>query len=132
MPIQSSLNAFKRKLDNMQLSNKLLETKIDALLRTTITDLDFRKIWRKLSRIAGQEEADTILEIEKDERKRILKTLKEREFKNRKCLFPEQIAEPIPLDSSLYEFMQLVTDKAKNYPILMKRQLEKVGGNIIG
>jgi hypothetical protein len=132
MPIQTSLSAFKRKLENMQLPNKLLETKIDALLRTKITDLDFRKIWRKLSRIVGQDEADTILETEKDERKRILKALKEREIKNRKCLHLDQIAEPIPLDISLYEIMQLVTAKAKIYPVLMKRQLEKVGGGIIG
>jgi hypothetical protein len=132
MPTQTSLNAFRHKLDNMQLPTKLLEKKIDSLFGDTITDLDFRKIWRKLSRIVGQDEADTILEIEKDERRRILKALKEREIKNRKCLYQEQMAEPIPLDNSFYEILQLVTAKAKKYPILMKRQLEKVGGGIIG
>ena len=57
---------------------------------------------------------------------------KEREKKNRLSLDPDAKTKPLPLDTTFYEILQLVTAKAKNYPILTKRQLEKLGGNIIG
>ena len=80
----------------------------------------------------GKYEADNILEIKEDERKRILRVLKEREMKYRMNLYQEEFFEPLSLDSSVYEILQLVTNQAKNYPISIKRQLEKVGGSILG
>ena len=85
-----------------------------------------------LSRVVSPEEADSIIEIEKEERNRILKIVKEREKRNRESLDPRAKSEPVTLDMTFYEILQRVTAKAKNYPFHTKKQLEKLGGNIIG
>jgi hypothetical protein len=132
IPWKESLRAFGRKLQGMQLPTELLERKYDALLNNRLTDLDFRKIWRNLSRSVGPEGADSILEIEEEERKRILRTLKEREERNRKSLDPNAERAPVSLDRNFHEILQLVTAKARNYPLPTKEALEKLGGKIIG
>ena len=72
-----------------------------------------------------------VLEIKEDNRRNILRTLKEREKKNRKILDPNVKIKSLLLDINLYDVLQLITAKAKNYSIHTKRQLEKLAGNII-
>jgi hypothetical protein len=131
MPIETSLKTFRRKLQNMHLPIELLEERFDGLLNNKLSDLDFKKIWRNLSRVVGTEEADDILEIEEEERKRLLKVLKDKEEKKRKSLDPNARIELVQLDKSFYDILQLITDKAKDYPLPTKQQLERLGGNII-
>jgi hypothetical protein len=132
MSIESSLKNFRSRFVGMQLPMDLLEERFNGLLSNKLTDLDFRKIWRNVSRVVGSLEADSILEIKEDDRKQILRTVKEREKKNRLRLNPDSKIKPVQLNFDFYETMQLVTAKAKKYPFFTKRQLEKIGGNIIG
>jgi hypothetical protein len=129
--MNSSLKAFRNQIENMMLSSKLIELKYAGLLSNQITDLDFRKLFRNLSRIVGSEDADSILEIEEKKRKKILRELKEREKKQKK-INPEEKPEPVLLDKYFYEILQMITDKAKKYPFHINQSLEKLGGKIIG
>ena len=132
IPTETSLTIFRRKLQHMKLPIELLQERVSGLLNTRLTDLDFRKIWRNLSRVVSPEGADQILEMTEEERKEILKTLKEREAKRRKSLDPDAKIEPLRLNKNYYEILQLITDKAKDYPFPLKHQLERLGGNLVG
>jgi hypothetical protein len=105
MTIENSLKRFRHKLEDMQIPTKFLEEKICGLLNEKLTDVDFRKIWRNLSRVVGPEEADYILEIGYDERKKILKTLKNREKQNRMCIDRDTKIEPLQLERNFYEIL---------------------------
>jgi len=129
--MNASLKAFRKQIENMQLSSKLIELKYAGLLNNQITDVDFRKIFRNLSRIVGSEDADSILEIEEKKRKKILRELNERE-KRQKKINPEEKTIPVPLDKYFYEILQMVTDKAKKYPLHINQLIERLGGKIIG
>ena len=82
--------------------------------------------------MVGTGEADYIIGIREEERKKIFKALKEREEEKRMNLDPYAKIEPVYIDKSFYEIMQLITDKAKNYPLPTRHQLERIGGSVIG
>ena len=131
MTIKSSLRTFRRKFEQIQFPIEILKKRISSLQTQKITDVEFRKIWRKVTRILGVEDADYALNVEAAVRKEILQTLKEREKENRERLISNHRVVPLELGRNYYEILQRITDKAKDYPIFTKRKLERIGGSII-
>ena len=96
-----------------------------------MTDIDFRKLWRKLSSLIGPQDADTVLEVKEEARKTILKELKQREENNRKDLNAEVKISHVELDKTQYDTLQLITEKAQGYPFPIRQQMQRLGGKII-
>ena len=128
---KTALRAFKDKIKDFELSLEALNNRYSDLVTNRLTDIDFRKLWRKLSSLIGPQDADTVLEVKEEARKTILKELKQREENNRKDLNAEVKVSPVELEKTQYHTLQLITEKAQRYPFPIRQQMQRLGGKII-
>ena len=79
---------------------------------------EYINIWRRLSRIVGNEMADRITMVDKEERNRLNRELREG---NRM----------LTTGLTLYDLYNSITEAARRYPFVQRRKMEGLGGSLI-
>ena len=86
--------------------------------------------WQILNKILDSDRVDSVLKLRYDERKEIVKTVKERKRENRTLPYGNRIM-PNPTEYGLYDVFNQITDAAKNVAYHDSLELQRFGGSML-
>ena len=86
-----------------------------------ILDRNFVNLWRRVRRIVGPYQADSILATSLNERRELFAKVRARNNPD----------DAVPTRFDAYEIHNRITASAQNYPLLERRRLEDIGGSML-
>lgn len=128
--IEKDLDHFINKLQNLKVDFDKVSEVYNKMPETYLTDYQVESVWKAVSRVAGPEQADSVIDKNEDGRKGILHLVSAKRAHNRQ-LFVEALKEAEPTDVNAYASHNRITDSSKRYPWDTALQLQAIGGRMI-
>jgi len=121
---------FMQNVQNLKVNVERLSTVYSKIPETSLTDFQVESVWKAVNRIAGKEQADSVIGKDEEGRKTILHLVDFKRSYNRQ-LFAEGQKEPEATDVNVYDAYNRVTDCSKKYEWRSSLQLQAIGGRIL-
>jgi hypothetical protein len=115
---ERSLKNFIAGIEKLQMDFDNFVALYKSLVNRELRAFEFVNIHRRLARIVGNDQADQIFGVPKEERNRFMRESREGD----RMLLTGII---------LYELYNSITESARWYPFIQRRQLEALGGSLI-
>lgn len=117
----TNMGRFCKELELLEIPRAELADKYSRVLDKLISDREVVNLWRRIRRVVEPQRADYILGIQGQERLRLLERVRERE--------DPFVSEPTDLNT--YDVHNRITAAAKDFPLITKRRLEEIGGDLL-
>lgn len=115
---ERSMRNFVEGILKLQLDFDRLTRSYQKLVERELMAFEFVNVWRRLARIVGNDEADCIADIQRDERNRLNNEVRE----GNRSLNTGMI---------IYDMHNSITQAARRYSFVARRRLEGLGGALI-
>lgn len=131
--VESTLIKFASKIKDMDLRTDCIKKALQEASDTNMTDEDCVVFWQNAQRITKDKEmADEVFSITEEDRKAMLKTVKERKKANKaKAFNNEALEEPVELDSVYSNRIKDVMKLTKKYQYEEREQLRRLSGSML-
>lgn len=127
---ERDLEYFVNGVQNLNINFDRLKTVYDKMPETFLTDFQVEGVWKAISRVAGPEQADAVIEKDEEGRKAILHLVTAKRAHNRQ-LFVEALKEPAATDVNAYNTHNRITDASKQYKWQDALRMQSIGGRMI-
>ncbi len=127
---ETSLTEFENGLLSLSFQANALIKLYSLLPSEQLTDEEMVELWRAVARVVGPSHANAVIKIDEEERKKLVKEVRERWARNRVNL-PDQKEKPVLTGFNAYDLFNEVTATARDASYPVARQLERIGGRLI-
>jgi hypothetical protein len=117
----SNIQKFCTELKDLEADLAVLTTQYSRMVDRPIQDREVVNLWRRIRRAVGPEQADAILGLTADARRKL--TIQVRSYAHSQ--------ETQPTDLVAYDVHNRITQSAQGYPMLQRRRLEEIGGDML-
>ena len=126
----SNISYLMDDIKSLSLKHDVTRKQLISIIDKSMNDEELIKSWGVLNKRFDSDRADSILRLKYDERKEIVKTIKERKVKNRTLPYSNRIM-PDSTEHNLYDVFNHITDAAKNVPYHDSLELQRFGGSML-
>jgi hypothetical protein len=125
-----NINYLMDEVESLSLKHERASKRLLNLINTVTNDEQVMNAWNVLKKVFDTDHADAILRIGSEERKEMVKTIKERRKKNRILPHNERLR-PQLTRYNLYDVFNRITDAAKRTSYQDSLELQRFGGSML-
>jgi hypothetical protein len=117
-------------IKSLSLKHDVTRKQLISIIDKNVNDEELMRCWQMLTKMFDGDRADFVLQLKYDERKEIIKTIKERKEKNRTLSYSNRIMTE-STEYNLYDVFNHITDAAKNVSYHDSLELQRFGGSML-